>query len=89
MPITMLADGRILVLGRRRRPYEYRLIVAGGTRVDALAPDGQSFVAITDTGPRRWVATATAPARWHGSRRRGYDERVRVHADAHIVEARS
>ena len=64
-----------------------RLVVAGGTQVDVLAPDGQSFVAITGTGPHRWVATATALPDGTVLVVGGYDDRIRVHPDAHIIEA--
>jgi len=65
-----------------------RLVVAGGTQVDVLAPDGQSFGAITiGTGARRWVPTATALRDGTVLVVGGYDDRIRVHSDAHIVEA--
>jgi hypothetical protein len=63
-----------------------RLVVAGGTRVDVLAPDGQSFGAITiGTGARRWSPTATAPPYGTVLIVGGYDDRIRVQPDAHIV----
>jgi hypothetical protein len=65
-----------------------RLVVAGGTQVDVLAPDGRSFGAITtSTGARRWFPTATALPGGTVLIVGGYDERIRVHPDAHLIKA--
>jgi hypothetical protein len=62
------------------------LVVAGGTQVDVLAPDRQSFRVIT-TGAAvwRWFPAATALPDGSVLIVGGYDERIRVLADAHIV----
>lgn len=65
-----------------------RLVVAGGTQVDVLATDGQSFGAVTTgTARRRWFPTATALPDGTVLIVGGYDERIRIHPDAHIIKA--
>lgn len=65
-----------------------RLVVAGGTQVDMLAPDGQRFDAITtSTGSRRWAPTATALLDGAVLVVGGYDDHIRVHPDAHLIKA--
>jgi len=61
------------------------LVVAGGTQVDVLAPDGRSFRAITTGAARRWFPTATALPDGTVLIVGGYDERIRVLADAQII----
>lgn len=65
-----------------------RLVVAGGTQVDVLASDGRSFGAVAaGAGARRWFATATALRDGTVLVVGGYDERIRVRADAHVITA--
>ena len=76
-----------------------RLVVAGGSQVDVLAPDGMSFSKLaretrhsfdpiaTGTGARRWTPTATALPDGTVLVVGGYDEGIRVHSDAHIIQA--
>jgi hypothetical protein len=64
-----------------------RLVVAGGSQVDLLAPDGRSFNAVTTSaGARRWAATATALPDGTVLVVGGYDDRIRVHPDAQIID---
>jgi hypothetical protein len=64
-----------------------RLVVAGGSGVEVLAPDGQRFGAITDSaGARQWAATATALPDGTVLVVGGYDDRIHLHPDARIVK---
>ncbi len=63
-----------------------RLIVAGGDQVDRLAPDGLSFGVITaGSAVQRWFPTATALPDGTVLIVGGYDERIRMLPDAHII----
>ena len=89
-PGPMMSTGRFKFPTAVARTTTGRLVVAGGTQVDVLAPDGQSFSTITTgAGPTRWTPTATALTDGTVLVVGGYDERIRVHSDAHIVKASS
>ena len=65
-----------------------RLVVAGGTQVDVLAPDGLNFAVIAiGSGAQRWTPTATALPDGTVLFVGGYTDRIRVHRDAHIIRA--
>jgi hypothetical protein len=89
VPGPMMGSPRYKFSGAVVRTATGRLVVAGGTQVDVLAPDGKTFDAIT-AGPgarRRWVPTATALPDGTVLIVGGYDERIRVYPDAYIIKA--
>jgi hypothetical protein len=63
-----------------------RLVVGAGTHVDVMAADGQTFQAVTAGPPtRRWVPTVTALPDGSVLVVGGYDDRINLHPDAHII----
>lgn len=64
-----------------------RVVVAGGVGIDVLANDGHTFSALPSTGGPRRRSFATTTALSDGSVLivGGYDERIRLHADALVV----